>query len=243
MISRALNGRIFWGLVLLGAGVLWLLNNLDVQTIALGDLISRYWPVLFIYFGFVGLVEVAERAPGRGILWGSAVVSGLLTAVGIILLGNLNGWWEIELSILWKLALPALLLIIGFSMLRGGVARPGSRTYWSVMGGGKVVPDHWHNLSAVAIMGGSSFDMRQAALPLAGDYWIEVHALMGGVDVKVPENVKVTVEWMGLMGGAEVLGRGKGVLLGSERIVEGEGEVHLHIRAMTIMGGVKVVRG
>lgn len=243
MISKALNGRIFWGLLLLAAGVIWLLSNLEVTTISLGDLLSHYWPVILIYFGAVGLVEVLERAPARGFLWGSTVVSGVVTAVGVILLGNLNGWWAVELSLLWKLVLPALLLIAGFSLLRGGLARPGSRTYWSVMGGAKVVPDHWHNLSAVAIMGGSNFDLRRAELPLAGEYWIEAHALMGGVDVKVPANVRVTVEWMGIMGGAEVLGRSKGVLVGSDRVEVGEGDVHLHIRATTVMGGVKVVQG
>jgi hypothetical protein len=62
---------------------------------------------------------------------------------------------------------------------------------------------HWQpprTLHAVAIMGGVKLDFRDADL-LAGTTHVRAFALMGGISVLVPPDVRVVVKGFGLMGG------------------------------------------
>lgn len=240
MQFRRSTGRLFWGLILCALGVVWLLENIGVTTVSLGDLIRLYWPAIPIYFGVVGFTEALTRGFGenRGLLWGSLIVNAFFTAFFVVILGNINFWWSIDLDLIWKVLLPVLLLFIGVSLLRGGVQRPGARTYWSVMSGTKAVNTAWEDISAIAVMGGGDVDFSQAGLP-DREYIIDVYCLMGGFDFKVPEGVRVECDWTGIMGGVTVNGKGRGALVESQRISAGEGPV-VRLRAVTIMGGAGV---
>lgn len=62
---------------------------------------------------------------------------------------------------------------------------------------------HWQpprTLHAVAIMGGVKLDFRDADL-LEGTTHVHAYALMGGISVRVPPDVRVVVKGLGLMGG------------------------------------------
>lgn len=237
---RLPTGRIFWGLLLSLLGVVWLLNNLGLATVSLGTLWENYWPVIVIYFAVAGIVEaVTVAGTGRGVLWGTLVVNGLVAFVFTVVLGNKNGWFAIDLSLLWKLAVPALLLLIGVTMMAGGMRRPGARSYWAVMSGSKDVRTTWEDIAAVAVMGGADVDLSRAGLP-DRDVLIDVYAVMGGVDIRVPEGVQVVCDWTGIMGGASVVpGHEVGTVLDHRQLVHGSGSV-VRVKALTIMGGVKV---
>jgi hypothetical protein len=84
------------------------------------------------------------------------------------------------------------------------VKRPRSRTYMAVMSGvvrrgAWVVPKNVH---AIAFMGGVELDLREAILdPQVTE--ISVLAVMGGVVVTVPPNVRVESDGFAFMGGFE----------------------------------------
>lgn len=84
------------------------------------------------------------------------------------------------------------------------VKRPRSRTYMAVMSGvvrrgAWVVPKH---IQAVAFMGGVELDLREAILdPRVTE--ISVLAVMGGVVVTVPPNVRLESDGFAFMGGFE----------------------------------------
>ncbi len=44
--------RVLWPLLIIALGVLWLLVTADALPGAVGDLMSRAWPALFVFFGF-----------------------------------------------------------------------------------------------------------------------------------------------------------------------------------------------
>lgn len=81
---------------------------------------------------------------------------------------------------------------------------PRGRNYFAVMSGivrrgAWVVPKH---INAVAFMGGIELDLREAILHQAVTE-IEVFAVMGGVVVTVPPNVRLECDGFAFMGGFE----------------------------------------
>ena len=113
----------------------------------------------------------------------------------------------------------------------GGV--PTSHTAIAIMGGFSrkgdwVVPKQF---TAVAIMGGGEIDLREArfAEPVVT---INAVALMGGIEITVPEDATVRVNGVGLMGGFDHRSSGTGAPGGPTIIINGA----------AIMGGVDVRR-
>lgn len=240
---RLSAGRVFWGLILTALGVIWLLNNVGATNINLGDLIGHYWPLIPIYFGVTSMYDVVlKRGWGHhGILWGSLIINALFTLIFTVVLGNINFWWSIDLSLLWKLLVPAVLLTVGVALMVGGFSRPGARTYWGIMSGVKDVRNTWDDLAVITVMGGATIDLTPAGLP-DRDVLIDVYAIMGGGDIKVPEGVTVVCEWTGVMGGVSVFGRSANAVVDHRTVREGEGPV-VRVRALTVMGGYDIKRG
>lgn len=237
---RLSTGRIFWGIVLTALGVIWMMKNFGYATPDVGELLRLYWPLIPLYFCLASLFEiVVKRGFGnRGILWGSLIINGLFTAIFVIALGNIHYWWEIDLSNIWKLFFPAVLLLIGVMMLTGGVNRPGSRTYWAIMSGAKETRSTWDDLSIINIMGGSNIDMSQAGLP-DKEILIDVYSIMGGGDLRLPAGVKVVCTTTSVMGGTKVFGRDTGGFVDARVIEAGDGPV-VRVRSLSVMGGFTI---
>ncbi len=85
---------------------------------------------------------------------------------------------------------------------------------------------------AIALMGGVDLDLREAELP-AGDVEITAWAIMGGVDVRVPEGVRVELGGFALMGGNGVKGTAEPPPPGAPVV---------RVRAYSLMGAVTVRR-
>lgn len=84
------------------------------------------------------------------------------------------------------------------------------------------------------LMGGADIDLNDAELA-ADDVEITVFSLMGGTDVYVPENLRVEVSDIGIMGGNEI-----------ERAApdaEREDGPVVRLKLISIMGGANVRRG
>jgi hypothetical protein len=113
----------------------------------------------------------------------------------------------------------------------GGV--PTSHTAIAILGGFSrkgnwVVPKQF---TAVAIMGGGEIDMREARFsePVVT---INAVALMGGIEITVPEDATVRVNGVGIMGGFDHRSSGTGAAGGPTIVING----------VAIMGGVDVRR-
>ncbi len=91
---------------------------------------------------------------------------------------------------------------------------------------------HWQpprTLHAVAIMGGVKLDFREADL-LEGTTSVHAYALMGGVVILIPPDVRVVVKGFGLMGG---FGRARRTTAPSDAPC-------IEIDGIAVMGGVDV---
>ena len=83
---------------------------------------------------------------------------------------------------------------------------------------------------AVAVMGGCQLDFRGAEID-ADDVHVTAIAVMGGIDIVVPEGIEVSLDGFPVMGGKSMQVKNVPTLPGSPRI---------HVHAFPIMGGVGV---
>ena len=94
-------------------------------------------------------------------------------------------------------------------------------------GGRWRVPSH---LRVVAIMGGCELDFRQAVME-SDVVDVTITAVMGGVEIVVPEGVEVDVSGFSLMGGVSQRGRD---------VPHRPGAPLLRVHAFALMGGIDV---
>ena len=97
------QGRIFWGLILVVIGGLFLLDRLG--GFDFGYLISTYWPVIIMILGLSILIGNRFRRPFGGLF--IIALGGFFLLRQLDLLGD-NAW-----DYVW----PALIILVGLSLL------------------------------------------------------------------------------------------------------------------------------
>jgi hypothetical protein len=110
---------------------------------------------------------------------------------------------------------------------------PTSRFAMSIMGGfGRV--GHWvapRNFTAITIMGGGGIDLREASFA-EPQLTIRAFAVMGGIEITVPQDAEVHVHGFGVMGG-----------VGRPPASQGwPGAPLIVVYGLALMGGVNVKR-
>lgn len=96
------------GLLLIGIGVVFLLNQLDLIHVDLGYIFSTFWPVFIIWFGLQSLIYARG-----GALWGSIVP----IIIGSYFLGRNLDWFDISFGELIKYAIPIILIGYGLQVI------------------------------------------------------------------------------------------------------------------------------
>jgi lia operon protein LiaF len=115
-----MNGRMaerwFWGLVIIGIGVIFLLRQMDVLAFDfnIGHLFATYWPVFLIVPGLRGLL--IQRKYNFGQSLGSLV----MVAIGTAFLTQNLGIYVIEWGKLFQYAAPVAIILVGLSFLFRG---------------------------------------------------------------------------------------------------------------------------
>ena len=194
------TSNLIWGIVLIIAGGVFALNALGVTNI---DLFFDGWWTLFIIVPCaVGLFTEREKT---GNLIG--------IAVGICLLLGCQD--VVSFSMLWKLAVPAIIVIIGLKMVfsgitgnkaneiitrikqNGGQTKTGNAAFsgCDINYDGEI----FEGAELNAVFGGIKCDLRKAVINK--DSAITVCAVFGGIDILVPDNVNVKVNSTSIFGG------------------------------------------
>jgi hypothetical protein len=213
------NHGLIPGVIVIAIGILFLLDNFHI--IYVRDW-WRFWPVALIA---AGLVKLVDSAYGSG-----RVVGGITLAIGVVLLGNNLGFYDVTMRELW----PIFLIGAGLAMLGNRVWGPhwsgpaaglGQQGRWNkgqwdkgraaeasasystlnevaIFGGGKrkVTTQDFQGGELTAIFGGFEIDLRNAGM--TGDSAVlEINAIFGGAEVRIPYSWTAVVQGVGIFGG------------------------------------------
>lgn len=116
----------------------------------------------------------------------------------------------------------------------------GSAFSFSIMGG-SVKKGRWHvapTHTSITVMGGNDLDLRNATLS-AHETVINAFAVMGGIDIIVPDDVRVIDNGVGVMGGFEL--RDDPSSTTSHDHLPSDAPV-VRVRGLALMGGVDIIR-
>ena len=222
-----ITGRLVVGLAIVALGVTFLLDTLGILD---ASEIWHYWPAILVLIGVVKLVNGhSGRERMAGLIWLS--VGALLLAYSFDLIGFSP----------WRVFWPALIILIGLSMVgrslsgdrwRSGPTDDSGQTHaFAVMSG--VVRRHstsdYRGGEATAIMGGCEIDLRQCDIT-SGPAVLDVFALMGGIEIRVPGNWTIRNEGLALLGGID----------DGRKETAGDPAKVLIIRGQAMMGGVEL---
>lgn len=192
--------RIIWGAVLVVVGVLFALNALDIADI---DVFFDGWWTLFIIVPCtVGLFTEREKT---GNLIG--------VAIGVLLLLACQDILRFEM--LWKLLVPALIVVFGVKLVANGLFGGKTREIVKKMEEDGTEPrtgcatfsgcdmnfdgEVFEGAELTAVFGGVKCDLRGAIIEK--DCVIRVSAIFGGIDILVPDNIRVKVDTNAIFGG------------------------------------------
>jgi len=267
----SIGAPMVFGIVLVLLGVALLLNNLGITTISIGEIVETYWPIVLVALGLSAVLRpregervrderavderaVDERAGDEGAqrsappephrAAGPNVGGWILIGLGVLMLAANTRFWGFDLSRLWGTFWAAVVILVGWTVLRS--SSPGGatgHTQWVVMSGLEQRATGWplRSGSYVVVMGGADLDLRVADIP-DGETYLDLTAIMGAIEVIVPQDMSVECEGAAILGGVTVLGQSSGGVLASRTFLrEGpEGSAkRLRVRCRAIMGGVE----
>ena len=235
--------HLFSGFIFVLIGLVFLLGNMGFLNV---NAVLRFWPVILIAVGLFKLAESRDDyRSGSGVFW---IVVGLL-----FLMNNFN-----ILRIAFRDIWPILLIGLGSLLLWRSVMARRDRGSWTgpaftsssapsesepipssnsllsataILGGVKRVNNSqdFRGGDATAIMGGCEIDLRPASITPNHEPALEVFAMWGGIEIRVPPDWTVISKIDPILGGYE--DRTTPPKDESKRFV---------IRGSVVMGGIEV---
>ncbi|HZK24698.1 MAG TPA: LiaF domain-containing protein [Oscillospiraceae bacterium] len=222
------------GIVVITAGIILLLDNLNIIA---GINLFAYWPVLLIVWGLQSLWTGSKNPAAQGI-------SAFVIILGFIFLANSLTWAEINVGRVFQFFFPVLIILIGGSIFLGrSFAGKANLAIMGAVERGKTSSWQLESGSYVAFLGGIDLDLRHAIIP-EGETVLDLTAVMGGIDIRVPADIPVVADGFAVLGGVEFFGKGSGGIVGSTHTEQniGEGNQVLIIQARAVMGGIDIKR-
>lgn len=216
------------GFLLIFIGLILGLNAFGITNINL--FFSGWWTLFIIIPSLVGLINDKDKTSSL-----------IFLIIGVWLFLAERDLIEYELLV--KLLLPVILISIGLLLVFKDVLsingkeikkinanNKGNNDYIAVFGSQDLKFDNEkiENMDLKSIFGGIKLDLRDAVIEK--DIVINTLSVFGGIDIYVPENVKVKVSSTPFFGGVDVKRR-KG---------DGKKEVTVYLNSVCIFGGVDV---
>lgn len=219
--------NILWGVVFIVGGVIFGLNALNITEINI--FFDGWWTLFIIVPCFIGLFKDEDKT---GNLIG--LIIGLC-----LLLGCMD---IIEFAIIWKLMVPAILIMIGLSFIFKDVLnskvkkeikklnKNDAKEYCACFSGQDIDFDNeeFKGASISAIFGGVKCDLRNAIIK--EDVVINATSIFGGITIYIPDGVNVKISSTSIFGGVsdERKNRTK------------DSEYTIYVNTTSMFGGVEI---
>lgn len=228
MTERKTQGRIFWGLLLIVLGVLFLLDQM--HRLDFGDLIGHYWPVVFILIGISILLSNNFKNVGSGVFFILFGAFFLLVRMRIfdqavwhfvwpLAIIGVGFWILLRPSLSWnKKKIPEMTADdLAISQVLSGTSR-------------KVESQNFKGGKVDVVLGSAEVDFRGARLS-GGQATLVLSVVLGSIELTVPH------EWQVVLEGAPVLGS---MDSRKKTIPDAEKTGTLFIKGSAVFGSIEV---
>lgn len=230
-----MSGKYFFGIILILIGAGFLFDQFAI--ISFGEIFSLYWPSIVI---LVGLLNFFDRKSSK---FGNLVI---IILASLLQLDKLN---IIDVNV-YRLFWPVILILVGLKIIfsrnkstinistsvnlsktNKNITLEDRIDSFIIMGGISTnnQSQEFKGGKATAIMGGIELDLRSAKLH-NNEASIEINAVMGGVEIYVPDTWNVELTGTPLIGGWSNKRKYK---------LDAEAPV-LKIKSFILMGGVEI---
>jgi len=192
------GGSLVVGLVLVALGVIFLLER---QGMVPSDLLFHLWPLILVIVGLTKLLGRHDSDETKERIWGTL----LILFGGLLLVGEF-GYPQFRFFRIWPFALIVLGIYVVWSTIQerqpGSVSADAQLDSVNVFGGGqyRIGAKNFRGGRILAIFGGFELDLRDADIEGA-EAVIEVNALFGGGEIKIPATWHLVVSGAGIFGG------------------------------------------
>ena len=221
--------KILWGIALIVIGGIFALNALGVTDIEI--FFDGWWTLFIIIPCLIGIFSERDKVGN---------IIGL--AIGVFLLlccQNVIGF-----DMLWKLVIPAIIVIIGLKLIFGAVfGDKATKIIASTKQNGENVKigcatfsgqdinfdgEIFSGAELTAVFGGVQCDLRNAVIEK--DCAITATSIFGGIDILVPDYVNIKISSNSIFGGVSDNNHRPAV----------PGAVTVYINATCMFGGVEI---
>ena len=221
--------NIMWGLVLITIGTILGTNTLKITNIDI--FFDGWWTLLIIVPTFIGLCTERDKKTNL-----------IFLIIGILLL--LAARDILDFKILIKMILPIILIIIGLYMIFRNMFNKkmnqqikklnnklsSNERYVSTFSEQNISLDDeiFKGTNLNATFGGIKLDLRKAIIK--EDVVINVSATFGGIDIYIPDNVKIKIKSNSIFGGVS----------NRKKDDKNESKYTIYINASCVFGGVEI---
>ena len=219
--------NILWGLVFIVVGVIFGLNALNITDINI--FFDGWWTLFIIVPCFIGLFKDEDK---------SSNLIGLVIGI-CLLLGCID---IIEFTLIWKLMVPAILVMIGISFIFKDTLnskikkeikklnKTETKEYCSCFSGQTIDfnNEEFKGCTISAIFGGAKCDLKNAIIK--NDVVINATSIFGGITIYVPENVNVKISATSIFGGVSDERKNK----------TKNNEYTIYINTTSMFGGIEI---
>lgn len=219
-MNNPTTARIITGILILAVGVLALLDSLNI--ISFWSHADTWWPVTLMAAGLLVFINNTRE-------YLTAIV---LIGIGVIF--QLNALDLTDVNV-WQIVWPVIIISIGLSIL---VNRSDSKklktqdteSISAILGASDTVnkSKNYQGGKINAVLGGVTVDLRDAKI--TKEATIEVFALCGGIELKVPRDWQIRQHVFPILGGVETK---------SHTVDSTDGPI-LNIHGTVALGGVEV---
>ena len=179
-----------------------------------------WWTLFLIIPSLIGLIKRE-----------SIGCSFLVLILGILML--LASQDIIEWSIIWKIFVPLIIIVVGLSIIFGNKrvrsVRANAKEYVAVFSGiDEIIKEIKSDFKVTSVFGGVELDLRD--VDLKNDLVIDCFCLFGGIDIRLPKDVKLEISGFPVFGGVE-----------NKYHSNKDSKVTVYVNQMTIFGGIDLL--
>lgn len=218
-----------WGIILIAVGVLAALKAFNIVSFNL--FFDGWWTLFIIVPCTVGIFTEKDKTGN---------IIGILIGVALLLACQ----DVVPFDILWKLLLPAAIVVAGCKLLFKGwkkgsvehkipkitVEGKDKRSTCAIFTGADLHPigEEFKGAELTAVFGGVDCDLRDAVIE--NDCVIEATAIFGGIDILLPSYVNVEVESTAIFGGVST----------ENKENSAENTVTVYVKGTAMFGGIEI---